>query len=65
MFWELFFEHLRAAGRVLGTCCVNTLGRQGVFWGAVFRSPQGGTACFGELLFQHFTEAQRVLGIVF
>ena len=64
MFWELFFEHLRAAQRVLGavfgklyrgtvcfrSCFVNTLRRHSLFW---------------ELFFEDFTGAQRVLEAVF
>ena len=50
MFWELIFEDLRAAQPVLR---------------AVFRSPQGGTACFGDLFCEHFRAARPVLGSCF
>ena len=63
LFWELFFEDFTGAQRVLE---------------AVFRSPQGGTACFGncfsntlgrhsvfwELFFAFLRAAQLVLGFV-
>ena len=49
MFWELFFEHFRAAQRVLGRV-FGTLGRHGLFL---------------ELFFCYFRAAQRVFGAAF
>ena len=37
MFWELFFEHLRAAQRVLEAFFLNTLGQHAVFWKQIFK----------------------------